>query len=527
MALNSPRRYVDTWMVIDAPVAIRPAARATGTSRHTLVKVLRGTAAGTVGTYAINLLLLPFILGRLGRDLYGAWATIATILAIGGLADIGIRTEIVRRVAAANGDDNEAALAQAVHEGLTLLVALASVLLLVGMVAAPAIRTFAFPHGVSGDGGATIDPLVRAVFGLLAVSLVGNGYFAVLPGVQRGDVVTVSGAVAVTVGAAVTVAGLVLGWGIWSLLIASAVELAVLLVWQWIALGRLLPRLRPRLVRMSPARARSYLALSSLIFVFQLGDVFDFQWDKFMLARFVGAGAVSSFQIGGSLVMGARVLAQLPLTPLLTAASELRRRDPQRMDALFDLLTKVGMLVTAVVVGGVFVFAPAFIGLWLGPDMQAAGQAARLLAVAVAITIIGAPQAFRALAEGWHALAAKSAVTNVVVNGALSAFLTVSIGFNGPLYGSIVGSFAGLFTLMFLLRRRLGPQFRMPPWRALAGGACCAALAVGSGVDAPSSWPGLAVAASLYAVTVAAICGGVERIPLSALRPRFGPVAAE
>ena len=505
-------------MSLDAPPVSPPEARPRGTSRRTLLLGVRSAALGTAVSYAINLAILPFVLHRVGAGIYGAWATVASVLAIGSLADSGIRTEIVRRVADANGRDDDVAMARAVHEGLTILAVMSFGILVVGWLVTPAVRAFAFPGGVPGYGASEIDWLIRTVFVLLVAALLGNGYFGVLRGVQRGDIETTARTAAVPVGAAVTIAGVAAGWSLWALLFGLAAQLLVSLGWQWVAARRLLPAVRPRFVRMGRAPVKAYLALSSLVLLCQLGDVFDFQWDKLMLSRFVGATAVASYAIGTTLVLQARTLAQLPLLPLLTAAAELRERQPARLEALFDFLSKAAMVLAAVVLGGIFLFGPSFIRLWLGPDMAQAGRAARLFAVASAINLIGAPLTFRALAEGWHKLAATSAVVNVVLNGTLSAVLTVAIGFDGPLYGSIVGNFAGMVVFMVLIRPRLGASFRLPGLKALATGMALVAAIVALGLDSAGSWPALAVAGLAFAAVAGTLCARSERLGLSSLR---------
>lgn len=513
-------------VTIDAPpVGPSPDPRLIGTSRRTLLMALRSAVLGTMVSYAINLAILPFVLHQVGADLYGAWATIASVLAIGTLADAGIRTEIVRRVAAANGGEDDAGVARAVHEGLTLLAGVAAVMITLGFVAAPGIRGFAFPNGVPGYDAAGIDWLIRAIVAMLAVSVLGSGYFGVLRGVQRGDIETTARTVGVPIGAAVTIAGVAAGWSLWALFLGSAAQLLVSLGWQWVATVRLLPSVRPRFVRMGLGPAKAYLGLSSLVLLCQLGDVFDFQWDKLMLSHFVGGSAVASYVIGTNLVLQARTLAQLPLLPLLTAASELRERDPARMEALFDLMGKVGMVITSVVLGGVFVFGPSFIRLWLGPEMGDAGRAARLFTVAVALNLVATPLTFRVLAEGWHGLAAVSALVNVIVNGVLSAVLTIAIGFNGPLYGSIAGNLAGTVVGMVLMRRRLGTRFRPPPLRAIVIGVASVATAVTVGFDNADGWIGLVVRAALFGAVVGYACVRAEGLSLATmLNRRLEPV---
>src|SRR5437588_1817650 len=75
-----------------------------GTSRFTLARTFRSSAVSVATTYITSLAVLPVVLRHLGAARYGVWATVASVLAVGGLADAGIRTEIVRRVSSAHGE---------------------------------------------------------------------------------------------------------------------------------------------------------------------------------------------------------------------------------------------------------------------------------------------------------------------------------------------------------------------------------------------------------------------------------------
>jgi O-antigen/teichoic acid export membrane protein len=506
-------------------VTVTPTLAApTGTSRRNLVRAFSTSAAGAVVTYAVNLAIVPFVLHRIGAGLYGAWATMASILAVGALADAGVRTEIIRRVGSAQGEGDDAALVRAVHQGVTLLVGFAAVITVVGGLAAPAIRSFAFPGGVVGYSPAEVDLLLRATVAVLGASLVASGYFGVLRGVQRGDVEAAGQMLAVPVSAAVTVLGVALGWGLWALFLGSVVTLVVSAGWNSQKVHRLVPGLRLRLVALEPRLVKGYLAFSALALLSQVSDVVDSQWDKVVLSHFVGSSAVASFQIGTSLVLQGKALALLPLVPLLVAIAELRGRDAARMEKLFHLMARAGMVLGAVVLGGLFVFAPAFVRLWLGsgPAATGAANAARLFTFAVALNLVSAPLAFRAFGEGWHTLAAAGSVANMVVNGALSLALTMAIGFNGALYGSIAGNLAGTALFFVLMRRRMGDRWAPPPWRALAVGTVGAAVAVLAGAPRVTSWPALIAAGTVYLGAVGSACAWVEHVPVGQLlsRPR-------
>lgn len=504
---------------------VPPKATSTGTSRGNLVRAFRSSAVGAAVSYGVNLAVVPLVLHRVGPEVYGAWATMASILAVGALADAGIRTEIIRRVGAAQGEGDEEALVRSVHQGLTLLVALAGAITVVGALGAPAIRAFAFPRGVPGYANPEIDLLIRATVTVLAASLVANGYFGVLRGVQRGDVETIGLMLSVPASAVVTVAGVAAGWGLWALFLGSVTALVVTVVWNEAGTRRLVPGLSLRLVPLTATVVKGYLALSGLALLSQVGDVVDSQWDKVVLSRYVGSAAVTSFQIGTNLVLQGKALALLPLVPLLVAIAELRRRDRDRMEVLFDLMARAGMVLGAVVLSAIFVFAPAFVRLWLGsgPSAAGAGIAARLFTVAVALNLVGAPLAMRAFGEGWHALCAASSVLNMMVNGAASLGLTMAIGFNGALYGSIAGNLTGIVLFFVLVRRRMGERWSPPPCRALAVGVLSAWITVVAGAGAIDSWLGLVAAGGVYVAVVGLACARAESLRVTELLSRRVP----
>ena len=86
---------------------------------------------------------------------------------------------------------------------------------------------------------------------------------------------------------------------------------------------------------------------------------------------------------------------------------------------------------------------PLFVHLWLGEDLPRAVTSARMFAVAVALNLVAAPLAFRAIADGKHRLTALASASNIAVNVVVSFVLTLQIGFRGPLWGSIAGNAVG------------------------------------------------------------------------------------
>jgi O-antigen/teichoic acid export membrane protein len=281
---------------------------------------------------------------------------------------------------------------------------------------------------------------------------------------------------------------------------------------------RIAPGLRPEGARLARSAATSYLTLSGLALLAQVSDVVDSQWDKIVLSRYVGSTAVASFQVGTSIVLQAKAVAVLPLVPLLAAAAELHHRDPARLERLTQVLSRIGGVTAAVIVGGVFAFGPAFLDLWLGTDLPDAHAVVRLFAVAIGANLVGAPLALRAFGEGGHRIAAASAVVNVVVNGAGSLLLTLHLGLEGALWGSIAGNVAGTVVFLVLVRRsgRTGPL--TIAWRSSLLGVVATAAVVWTGLDRVGSWPALALTVTVFAIVVGAAGALAERLSPAAFR---------
>jgi O-antigen/teichoic acid export membrane protein len=485
-----------------------------GTSRRTITKSLRSAGLATVVQYACSFALAPVVFALAGASTFGAWATIASILAVGALADAGLRLEISRRVAEAAGEGDTERMKRVVHDGTTLLCCIAFAVFALGSVLAPVIRGFAFPSGMLDLSNFEADLLLRATFAILAFSLVTDGYFAVLRGVQRGDVETNGRMVSVVCGTALSLAGLELGWGIWALLAGAAAMNIVAVAFQAIATRRVVPEVGFRLRSLRGTKWQNLLAFSSLALLSQLSDVVDSQWDKLVLSRYVGSSAVASFQLGTTLALQAKALALLPVAPLLVAVAELRRRDPALLARLLRSLSSATFALAALALSGVVAFAPAFLRLWIGEDLPQAVTAARLFSIAIALNLVAAPLAYRALAEGKHRLTAIASGCNIAVNAVTSYVLTIAVGFRGPLVGSIVGNLCGTVVFFVLMARSLQPDMLTQALRCVAVGVAAAVAAIAAGSDAISTWTVFAVAVIAFSATVGSLLSWMGVLPV-------------
>jgi O-antigen/teichoic acid export membrane protein len=221
------------------------------------------------------------------------------------------------------------------------------------------------------------------------------------------------------------------------------------------------------------------------------------------------------------LVLQAKVLALLPLAPLLAAVAELRVQRAGEAKVVQRNLMKAGAVASAVILGGTFAFAPAFITLWLGHGYEDAGVVARIFTVAVSLNVFTAPIAYQAFAEGLHRVAAVGAVINIVVNGLVSLVLTIRIGLYGAVIGSVTANLIATGLFLFLVHRRLR-AWLWPPILAPLVGVVMAGVVLLAGLDELESWLQLILATTGFVVIVGAAGCHVERLSLRAAVAALG-----
>lgn len=428
----------------------RSRAARRGTSVSTLRASLGSSFLRSGLSFPLSLLLIPLTLRFIGVRDYGVWVTLSSLMALGGLADAGLRVELSRRVAQAQGAGRLDDIPRILSEGVTLLVLLAGSLTGGLLLAANVVVSTLFPEL---DGAARNEAvwLLRGLAILLFLQLVGGGYFAALPGLQRRDLENYAGLLGLVTGSLATVVGLLLDLGLAALLYGLAANITAGCAVQAMAMRRLVPS-RVRLIRLTWPATQGLLSISAFLLVVQVANLFDAQVDKILLSLFVGADAAAEYQLGATLATNIRFVALVPATLLLAGLAELAVRDPVQERVLFEVVNRVTCAVAALGFGAVVAFAEVFVELWLGPGYTRAVLAAEVLSIAMYINVVSAPLYFHLVARGQHRKVAISALIVGLSNGLCSLLLVRTLGFEGVLYGSLFGNALGTACLLLFVR---------------------------------------------------------------------------
>jgi O-antigen/teichoic acid export membrane protein len=450
---------------------------------HTLTGVAALNAATSLGarltTLVVGILMTPFVLHRLGRELYGISVAAGALLEYLWLLRGGLGSAMRRYVTVSyHGGDRE--LAQRYYSAgfwwtavLRTVVVLAGAALAHGLCLFMRVPTslladatgglvlFCISGGLSDTGGIFELPtyvtghtaslsVVRAAGAVLKIALVVPAFLVFVPSLTL-------------YGAAMCVAEL-------------TVAIAIGVVG---ARQRIVASIIPRPDFGTPALRKALFQFGGLGLISQAAAILYLATDNLLIGRIYGPALVTEYSLGtrwAPMISGFLWAGVSALTPLLTqmeARGEVdRTRRVVLRAAAFSSALGVPICLVPCVLGDVF------LARWVGPEYQrsAAYMIAMLVPTMISITLEPVWMALVARGKiGWIAL---SDIVVAVANPVLS--LVLALHFHLGLLGFALGNTAALLAKNLLLRPFLNrAETALPPLRAmlltlpvaLAGGA--------------------------------------------------------
>lgn len=395
-------------------------------------KIVKNTlfnAAGRFWSIAVGLLLTPYIISRVGLELYGVWAFAGVLTGYFGLLDLGVGASFVKYISGYYAKKDTESISRLVSTGGAFYLLLAALLIPLSM---PVIRplTALFPLPPAAVDEAVF--VLRVGVAIFAFSGVSGAFQAVQTGLQRMDVTN-----AVSIAASLpliggTVYALERGYGLRGLVLANAAVMLFTGALNAAAAYRLLPGLRvsPRL-----AGLRMFRTLFSFGFKLQFSRVADlvvFQADRLLITYFLGAGAVGLYQLGSTVAMSVRQLPLLLVSALLPAASDLdARSEHQKLGELYLRGTKYLALAGVPLVLFAIGSARLLMQAWMGPGYEGAALVAQILAAGYLANLLAGVGTSVGAATGRPEFQMRAAVISGVSNLLLCAALIPALGYAG------------------------------------------------------------------------------------------------
>ncbi len=324
-----------------------PEGRSNERYRRAALTTATSIIARVLGIFT-GLAWIRLSISYLGKERYGLWMAVGSIVAWANLADFGLARGMQNHLSQANGQDDRDLASRYVSTGLF---ALTSAAVLFGFIAAPFIMYVPWAN-VLNVANPTLAHETRQVVAAVLVCFLIQFPLSIVPTIyaayQRGYVAAIFNILGSVLSlfalVAVTHAHLSLPWLV---IITSGTGILLTLV-NFTFVLREMPWLRPKFRQVSTATLRALAGTSVALFVFQIGSLLVNESQNVIIARRLGLPRVADWSVFTRVNMLPFILIQMIDSPLIPAFRESHVRGEHAwLRTAFWRVTKLKLVIGA------------------------------------------------------------------------------------------------------------------------------------------------------------------------------------
>jgi O-antigen/teichoic acid export membrane protein len=363
------------------------------------------------------------------------WALVGSITSYYALLDLGLTSAVNRFLTRAITRTETTTANAVIVTGLVIFSAVGALAFVIAIAVALAATWFFTDAGEI----AVFRQIVLILGADVALAFPFAVFNAVLVAHYRFDVVSAVQLSALAVRTALIVYFISHGYSILALaVITLAVNMPSRLVVAFAA-RRLLPWLKLSPAYFRPDQARALFGYGRYAFVAAFADRIRFQIDTLVVASFLGVGLVTHYAIAARVTqmfmdLIIRVFGVIgPVFVRLDASG-----DRAQMRDTFLLATRVSVLASVTVAGGIIILGERFIQLWVGSDYRDAYWPMVILTSSLAVGLMQMPSVSFLFASARHRFFAYLSTGEAIANLGLSIILVRDYGMLGVSLGTAI-----------------------------------------------------------------------------------------
>jgi O-antigen/teichoic acid export membrane protein len=406
--------------------------------------IVSNWAAFAIGI-AITFFLSPFLVHTLGKEDYGIWALVFSIISYTNLLDAGMKQSLARYIPKYYANREYDKINEVLNTG-NLIYGITGTLVIVATFIIAVFFTGFFK--VPGESLS----MMRTALILIGIDQAIMFYFmcgtAIGP-FHRYDMSNLIGIIVSVLHAGAVFLLLSMGYGIITLAIITLLtNLLRHMVRRWYQ-QHLVPQIRMDLRYARRAMVKELLNYGFISFFIVAGWMVIFQTGNIVIGLFVSATAVTYFNIAATLVNYLRLLVGAIGVPLVPAVSHIDALgDLTQISALYARLTRYLFYLTTSICAVTFLFGARFIYTWMGPEFTPTVNVLHILILPVCIYL---PQIIAnsvLLGIGRHKALFYILVVEAILNLGLSLALVGPLGIYGVALATAVVQLA-IYTYIF------------------------------------------------------------------------------
>lgn len=422
-------------------------------------KVIKNTLFNNIGYSSqllISLLLIPFIIHKLGVEIFGIWILLEVIVSYLSLLDItGIGGAFVKYIAEYHTKNDYDSCNQVVSLGWVYYTCFWMVMLVIILLFKKSLLSlFKFPQDL-------LNTVTFVFVGILLISLIRGSFTvfrSVLLGIQRMDITNIIAISASLVNAAAVIVFLSLGYGLEGLVIGGLLAAIFTSLLQTVYAYKVFPQLRFRLFSFSKDIFKTTFAYGIHIRIASISELINLHVDKIFLGYFLNTNLVGFYELGAKIAKIARSFPEQLLPAILPASSELHALDDrENLQKLYHRGSKYLSLLTFPIAFFIVAHSHLIITLWMGETgFNQSILALQVLSIGYVFVLLVSMGRLIARGMGIPQYEMRSSFLIVIMNIALSIILIIKFGFIGALLGTTIAGTVGSLYFFFSFNRRIG-----------------------------------------------------------------------
>lgn len=332
------------------------------------INILSGSFAVGVGII-VSAVKFPLYIHLLGYEQYGIWLLLSTILPFAQMGLLGIGPALVKLVAEEYGQENKEAIREYFVTAICMLVATGAVIVATSILFRKQIILLMGMGGENAElaGGLLIYMVIFSI-GVLACQVV----LSTVSGVGRMDISNYSRIALQVLPIPISLPLLLSGKGVVSLLVANSATYLLVLVFNYILLGRIVKVNLLAIGSCSLRRFQRMITFGGTIFAGSMLNMILLPVTKIIVARTIAVEGVPVFELAYRVSMQVRSLFQVALGALLPEISKLsseqRRESSVKMEKIIAKSYRLLFLGAIPFYVLVFMVAGFVFRIWLGEN---------------------------------------------------------------------------------------------------------------------------------------------------------------
>lgn len=338
-------------------------------------KIIKNTLYAAAGNWIVlilNFLIIPFIIGKLGIELYGsAWVIGILIIASAPLIDFGLGAASIKYISEYHAIGRYDKINSLVSTGIFYYFIFGVVLFLVALF---------FGKNIIYMIGVPTVYLFDAYFVMLISTLILvinntlSPLTSVLNSLQRMDISNKIGIFTAVINIIQIIAVLSSNLGIKGLiigyLIVNCISAFLFIYFSF----KLLPQLKPRFSLVDKQTFKLIWDFGINLQISRLSQIVVLQFDRIFALRYFGSSSAAFYEIAAKISNLARTIPLVLTSAIMPASSEMdARRENDKLKILFERGSKYIIVIGLLLLGYIFMMSQIIIQTWLGKTVSMDG----------------------------------------------------------------------------------------------------------------------------------------------------------